>query len=51
MMETGQGGPKEPPKPKDTRLSIEEGAELRKTDYKKYVEYLKAGKIKTEIEE
>lgn len=47
MFEQGSGGPSTPPVVKDDKLSVAEGAALRKTDYKKYVELLKAGKIRT----
>jgi len=48
MFEVGSGGPNDRAKPKADILTIEEGRNLRKTDYKKYSEYLKAGKIATE---
>lgn len=48
MFEEGSGGPPVPPKPKDDKLSPAEGASLMKTDYKKYVQMLKAGKIRNE---
>ncbi len=48
MFPAGSGGPKEPPKPVDDRLSPEQAAVLRKTDYKKFKELLKAGKIRNE---
>lgn len=49
MFETGTGGSKENENPKSEKLTIEEGAKLMKDDYKKFVEYQKAGKISTEI--
>lgn len=48
MFETGSGGPNEKNKPKSDKISIEEGKRLRLTDYKKYTELLKAGKIEYE---
>lgn len=49
MFETGTGGPTAPPKKGRGKISIEEARILRTTDYKKYIQYLKAGKIATEI--
>jgi hypothetical protein len=49
MFETGNGGPKETPKPKSDKISIEEARTLRKTDYGKYTEYLRAGKIENDL--
>lgn len=46
MFEKGSPGRKEAPKPNDGKLSIEAAAKLKKTDYKKWKEYLKAGKIR-----
>ena len=46
MFETGGNRAPTPPQPKDDRLSPSEGEALRKTDYKKYVQLLKAGKIR-----
>lgn len=48
MFETGSSGLNEPIKPKDNKLSVEEGRALMKADYKKWKEYLQAGKIKNE---
>jgi hypothetical protein len=45
MFETGSGGPNDRPKPKSDKITIEQARQLMKSDYKKYVEYLKAGKI------
>lgn len=45
MFESGTGGPKEKPQQKSDKISITEARTLMKTDYKKYVSYLKAGKI------
>lgn len=47
MFESGSGGPSEKPKPKSGKISIEQAAELRKTNYPKYKEYVTAGKIDT----
>jgi hypothetical protein len=49
MFETGSGGSKEKEAPKDDKLSTEEAEKLRNSDYKKYTEYLKAGKLSTDI--
>jgi hypothetical protein len=40
---TGSGGPREPLKPK--KISIEDAAEIRKTDYKRYKELLDSNQI------
>jgi hypothetical protein len=48
MFPSGSAGPNDTMKPKDNRLSIEEASVLMQTDYKKYKEYLMAGKIKME---
>lgn len=45
MFPTGSGGPNEKPKPKSDKISVEESETLRKNDYKKYLEYLRSGKI------
>lgn len=50
MFETGSGGLNKKPTKKDDKLSVEDGARLRKTNYKKYTELLKKGKIKTEVD-
>ena len=47
MFETGTGGRNEKPKPKSDKINAEESRRLRITDYKKYLEYLKAGKIES----
>jgi type IV secretory pathway VirB10-like protein len=47
MFETGSGGPNEPSKPKSDKISVEEGRKLRNTDYAKWKEYLKSGKIES----
>ena len=48
MFPTGGSRAPTPTKPVDDRLSPAEGEALRKTDYKKYVQLLKAGKIRNE---
>ncbi len=49
MFDPGTGGPTtKDPKKKSNKISVEEGARLKHTDYKKYVRLLKAGKIATE---
>ena len=48
MFEQGSGGPAEKVK-KSNKISIEDAGVLRKTNYAKYKEYLKGGKISTEI--
>ena len=49
MFETGSPAAHvELPKPKDDKLSAEEGRNLMKTDYRKFKEMLKAGKIRNE---
>ncbi len=48
MFETGSGGANGKPKPSDGKLTPGQGEQLRKRDYKKYVEYLRAGKIRNE---
>jgi len=45
MFETGTGGPNDNPQPKPDKISIEEARVLRQSDYGKWKEYLKAGKI------
>ena len=48
MFPTGENRSNVKPKPKTDKISVEEGARLRKTNYPKYRELLKAGKIETE---
>lgn len=48
MFETGSSGPNDAGKPKDDKLSITQARALMKTNYKKYKEYLLAGKIANE---
>ena len=47
MFEVGTGGRNEKPKPKTDKINAEESRRLRITDYKKYLSYLKAGKIES----
>jgi hypothetical protein len=47
MFETGSGGPKVTPKPKSDKISLEQAALLRKTDYPRYKEMVKNNKIET----
>ncbi len=47
MFEVGNGGSKETPKPKSDKISVEQGRQLRETDYPKWKEYLKADKIES----
>ena len=49
MFPDGSGGPNENPKPKSDKISVAESEVLRQTDYDKYKEYLKAGKIDNTI--
>lgn len=49
MFPDGSGGPNENPKSKGDKISVEESEVLRKTNYPKYKEMLKSGKIATEI--
>lgn len=48
MFEKGSPGQKDKPKPKDGTISAAQGAALRKTDFKKWKEMLKAKKIRPE---
>ena len=43
----GSGGPREPLKPK--KISLEEAAQIRKTNYKQYLELVKSGQIDEDI--
>jgi hypothetical protein len=43
----GNGGPRDPLKPK--KISIEDAAEIRKTDSKRYMELAKSGQIESDI--
>jgi hypothetical protein len=45
MFERGTGGDNQKSKPKSTNLTHEQGQMLRKTDYKKYSQFLQEGKI------
>lgn len=48
MFPTGVGGPNDKIKPKSDKISVEQGRQLRQTDYNKWKEMLKAGKIESE---
>lgn len=48
MFETGVGGPNDAPKTKSDKLSVADSRLLAQTDYKKYSELLRAGKIASE---
>jgi hypothetical protein len=50
MFEVGSGGINEKPKPKSNKISVADSMILRKTDYKKYLSYLKKGLIELESE-
>lgn len=47
MFETGAHRAPAPPAPKDDKITLAQGEQLRKTDYKKFLQLLKAGKIAT----
>ena len=49
MFPDGSGGLNEKPKPKSDKISVAESEVLRNTDYDKYKQYLKAGKIDNTI--
>lgn len=49
MFETGSGGPNDKPKPKDGKISLEEGRRLRETNYDKWKELNAAGKIDYDV--
>lgn len=48
MFPTGTGGRKEPKKPDDGKISLTDAEVLKQTDYKRYLELLKAKKIALE---
>lgn len=50
MFEDGTGGPAQPVKPKSDKISMAEAESIRDTDYGKYRELLKAGKIDLSVE-
>lgn len=50
MFERGVGGPTDKGKPKGDKLSIQDSKHLAATDYRKYVEMLRAGKISNDVE-
>ena len=45
MFPTGSGGPNDHPKPPDNKISFEDGQTLKNSDYKKYTQYLREGRI------
>ena len=47
MFEKGSGGPNDKMKPKSDKISIDQARILRNTNYEKYKELVKAGKIET----
>ena len=47
MFEPGSGGQNVKPKPKTDKITLEQARTLRETNYPKYIELLKAGKIDT----
>ena len=49
MFEKGSGGPNEKPQPRSDKINLEEARKLRETDYNKYKEFLKAGKIEVDL--
>ena len=49
MFPIGSGGPNEKPTPKSDKITLEEARKLRETDYNKWKEYLKAGKIESDL--
>lgn len=50
MFETPSGGPNDKPKPKSDKVGAQEAAVLMKTNYNKYRDLLKAGKIDLSVE-
>lgn len=49
MFERGSGGPNDKPEPKKNTITLEEGRKLRETDYNRWKEMLKAGKIESDL--
>jgi hypothetical protein len=47
MMEQGSGGPNDKAKPKSDKITLEQARHLRQTNYPKYTELLRAGKIES----
>jgi hypothetical protein len=45
MFETGSAGLNDKPKPKTDKITVDESRRLRLLDYKKYLQYVKEGKI------
>jgi len=49
MFERGSGGPNDKPKPKDGKITLDQARKLRETDYGKWKEYLRQGKIESDL--
>ncbi len=49
MLESGNGGEKSKPAVNDGSISVDEASILRKTDFRKYMEYVKSKKIRVEL--
>lgn len=49
MFERGSGGPNDKPQSKNDTITLDEARKLRQSDYPKWKEYLKAGKIKSDL--
>jgi hypothetical protein len=49
MFETGTGGPSSKPNPVASKISIEDAAKIRETNFKKYKELLMAGRIAVDL--
>jgi len=49
MFEKGSGGPNKKPTPSSGKITLEEARKLRETNYNKYKEYLRAGKIEQNL--
>lgn len=49
QFERGTGGLNDKPKPKDGKITLEEGRKLRETDYNKWKEMLASGKIESDL--
>jgi hypothetical protein len=47
MLEQGSGGPNDKAKPKSDKITLEQARHLRQTNYAKYTELLRAGKIES----
>lgn len=49
MFPTGTGGPNDKPTPVSDKITLEQAKIIRETDYKKYVQLTKEGKIETNL--